>query len=160
LASFDEHINQAKRNLQFLESVNNNINPSWDWQVTVAFYSALHLINAHIASKTSNHYRSHESVNNVINPMRVSPAKLGVDEYASYIKLQNLSRRARYLCHEDPKKKDGLFLTYDKHFAKAIRNLDILLTFMVAEYKISFKKSAIKCIELNNFNSTHFDVVR
>lgn len=104
MATFDEHIQQAKRNLSFLHKVNTGIGQCWDWQVTISFYTAVHLVNAHIASRSNHHYRSHELVNNAINPYSLtSLSKLPEEEYLAYIKLQNLSRRARYLCHDDPK---------------------------------------------------------
>ncbi len=64
MASFQDHISQAKCNLRFLGSVNNQIKNTWDWQVTVAFYVAVHMINARIADKANLHYRSHEAVKN------------------------------------------------------------------------------------------------
>jgi len=160
LASFNEHIKQAKSNLKFLNSVNDKIQNQWDWQVTVSFYTAVHLINAHIAIKSNQHYRSHELVNNSINPFNpTSITKLPEDLYTSYMKLQNLSRRARYLCHDDPKNHDqSAFLTYDKHFSKAVTHLDKLLSFIAKEYSISFDKTSLNCLELKNKTFTNFQV--
>uniref|UniRef100_UPI0040493F98 hypothetical protein n=1 Tax=Fulvivirga sp. TaxID=1931237 RepID=UPI0040493F98 len=161
MASFEEHIKQAKSNLNFLSVVNNKIGTQWNWQVTVSFYTAVHLINAHIAKKSNQHYRSHELVNNSINPFnQASITKLSEELYTSYMKLQNLSRRARYLCHDDPANHDSkAFLTYDKHFSKSITHLDNLLKFMSNEYSISFNSVALECIELKNKTFTHFSSI-
>ncbi len=149
MATYEEHIFQAKKNLEFLQSINLHCNEAWDWQTTVCFYSALHLINAHIVSKTNNHYRSHEQVNNAINPYKISPSKLNEDVYTTYIKLQWLSRRSRYLISEDTANKDSsAFFTSDKHFAKATRLLDRLLIFFSSQYKIEFKQLQLKCPRL------------
>lgn len=158
LASFNEHIKQAKSNLNFLNSVNNKIQSHWDWQVTISFYTAVHLINAHIAEKSNQHYRSHELVNNSINPFnQTSITRLPEELYTSYMKLQNLSRRARYLCHDDPKNYDQkAFLTYDKHFSKAVVHLDKLLSFISSEYSITFDKIALECLELKQRSFTYF----
>lgn len=158
MASFTEHISQAKGNLGFLNLVNGKINSNWDWQVTISFYIAVHLVNAHIAKKSNQHYRSHELVNNAINPfLPLSTAKFTEELYTSYMKLQNLSRRARYLCHDDPKNRENkAFLTYDKHFSKSIIHLDKLLEFMSVEYSVNFTIIGIECIELRNKRLLHF----
>jgi hypothetical protein len=160
LASFEEHIKQAKSNLGFLEKVNNQINSNWDWQVTISFYVAVHLINAHIAKKANQHYRSHELVNSAINPYKqTSITKLSEDLYTSYIKLQNLSRRARYLCHDNPRNKDSnAFLTYEKHFSKSITHLDNLINFISDEYKTTINPVNLNSIELQKKALSHFKV--
>lgn len=160
MATFDEHINQAKKNLTFLTSVNHSIDNSWDWQVTVSFYVSVHLMNAHIAKKIDQHYRSHEDVNNALNPfVEVSLTKLDEDTYKSYIKLQGLARRARYLCHDNPKVRETtVCFTYDKHFSKAIKNLDKLVTFITSEYGVEFNATPIHCLELENYQSEYFQI--
>ncbi|MEP3387734.1 MAG: hypothetical protein ABJO02_06085 [Reichenbachiella sp.] len=160
MASFDEHINQAQSNLSFLDSINKSNDSFWDWHVTVSFYTAVHLINAHIAKKSNQHYRSHELVNNAINPFNsISTTKFSEELYTSYMKLQNLSRRARYLCHDDPKNRDiKAFLTYDKHFSKAIIHLDKIINYMVAEYSVNFTITNLSCIELKNKSLSNFKV--
>ena len=150
MASFDEHINQAKRNLAFLIEVNSNNNSNWDWQVTICFYIGVHLINAHLARIGNLHYRNHEDVRNAISPVStLSVCQLPQDIYLSYVKLEGLSRRARYLCNENFQITDTRqFLTYDKHFAKAIKNLDRILIHFKNTYKINFNSPQITCIDL------------
>ncbi len=159
MASFNEHIKQAKSNLNFLDLVNNKSQSHWDWQVTICFYTAVHLINAHIARRANQHYRSHELVNNSVNPYnKTSITRLSEELYVSYMKLQNLSRRARYLCHDDPKNHDtNAFLTYDKHFLKAIINLDKILSFIAKEYSIQFLRLSLDCIELKKRELEFFE---
>ena len=108
-----------------MTEVNSKLTNYWDWQVTICYYSAVHTINAFLAEKADLHYRTHEDVKNAINPYNpLSIYKLSVDVYLSYTKLEGLSRRSRYLCHHDPAVRDGEGrATYDKHFAKAIKNL-------------------------------------
>ena len=160
MASFEEHINQAKNNLAFLSKVNETSQSQWDWQVTISFYSALHLINAHIAITAEHHYRSHEAVNNAISPFnQTSIVKLTEELYTSYMKLQNLSRRARYLCHEDPSNKAvNAHPIYDKHFAKSIYHLDKIISFVSAKYDIKFDKLPLSCIEFKNKKFSNFSI--
>ena len=152
MASFEEHINQTKKNLSFLESVNQTIKNNFDWQVTICFYSAVHIVNAHIAKIADLHYRSHEDVNKAINPAnQISPAKLDEDNYLAYMKLQNLSRRARYLCHDKPSNRsEEAFLTHDVHLKKALKHLDKLISFVNSEYKVKIASRSLNCVGLNN----------
>lgn len=103
-----------------------------------------------MARKANLHYRTHEDVKHAINPYsKLSLCVLPENIYLAYVKLEGLSRRARYLCSDDMKNRsEDEFFTYDKHFAKAIKNLDILLDFFKAEYKLSYPPLPIVCIEL------------
>lgn len=151
MATFEEHIAQARRNLDFLEQINLRCNNHWDWQVTACFYVAVHLANAHIAQKSNMHYRSHSDVKNALNPENsLSVMKFQEAEYIAYVKLMNLSRRARYLCHDVPSNLDGskAYMTFDVHLKKAVKNLDKLLVFIQSEYNESFNKLDVKCIPL------------
>lgn len=151
MASFDEHILQAKSNLKFLEETNSKNQSFWDWQVTAAFYVAVHIVNAHLAQVANLHYRTHEDVKNAINPHR--PLAIGkVDEpiYLSYVKLEGLSRRSRYLCHDNNETHSNLqHLTYDKHFTKAIRKLDELLDYFSNKYSLTIPTTSVKAPELS-----------
>jgi hypothetical protein len=158
LATFDEHINQAKRNLAFLETINHNVTDCTDWQVTVCFYTALHLINAHL-SKFDMQYRKHVDVKNALNPERkLSISKLPEDQYVAYTALQMLSRRSRYLVNE----KDGKIglemaaLTYETHLAKAIKHLDCLVLFFKEKYKVALPVASFQCTDLKSQSLQYF----
>ena len=151
MATFNEHINQATKNLQFLVETNSNNSIHWDWQVTVCFYVGVHLINCHLAKIANLHYRTHADVKNAINPHNsLSISTLPEPIYLSYAKLEGLSRRARYLCHDDFQNRDtNGFFTYDKHFSKAVKNLDIILDYFKCLYSLNFDNLYIKCEDLN-----------
>lgn len=126
----------------------------WDWQITVSFYCAVHLINAHLAASGNLHYRTHVQVKNAINPYNAgADCPVPPDVYLSYVKLENLSRRGRYLCHDDPDNhaSSGHF-TYDKHFAKALKHLDAILNHFKSSYSIHFPLLAVQCPALSNAN--------
>lgn len=157
MAEFSEHINQAKANLRFLETIIGS--PEfWDWKVTVSFYVGVHLINSHIAKKANLHYRSHDKVDHSINPFNeMSPTKLNENEYLSYTKLLGLSRRARYLIHEkDSTKNANTCFTYEKHLIKALKNLDILLQFISNEYEIDFNPIIVNSPYYNQKTMKYF----
>jgi hypothetical protein len=115
--------------------------------VTFCFYTAVHVINAHLAKKANLHYRTHEDVKNAINPTIAVPICAVPDAiYLSYLKLENLSRRARYLCTDDKKGDQEIaYLTYDKHFAKATRHLDNILDHFAGLYAIQFYQPILMC---------------
>jgi len=162
LGSFSEHISQSKSNIDFLSKVNGNINDRWDWQVTVCFYSALHLMNAHIVSKTGNNYLSHNQVAEALNPFTtLSLSKLDEQTYLSYNKLFQLSRRSRYLLNENFNKGGVVSIqpactTYSKHFQKSIYHLDKIIDFISINYGVTFGKIEIKCIDTKGITYSYF----
>lgn len=159
MPSYKDHISQAKRNLSFLETINNDNCENWDWQVTATFYVALHLINAHIFETTNQSYRTHKQVGHQINPFGNRSASLPEDIYLAYEKLSNLSRRSRYLCHEREVNKPGAHLTHDTHFAKAIKCLDKVLNFMREEYDEDFDQMKLRCIDLKKKSTENYEAV-
>lgn len=151
MALFEEHIAQATSNLQFLGTVNQNIKNYYDWQVTACFYTALHLVNAHL-TKHSLQYRQHKDVNYALNPeVQVSVSKLPMPEYEAYISLQRLSRRSRYLVSEKRKKVEDTsgYFTYDVHLGRAARNLDKLMCYFNKLYNLNLPSISFTCAELN-----------
>ncbi len=166
MGTFKEHIHQSQSNIGFLSKISTNLDNCWDWQVTVCFYSALHLINAHIVIKTDANYLSHSKVDELINPYNtISLAKLDEKIYMSYIKLFQLSRRSRYLLSENFKKGEKLgvqiaCVTYSKHFKKAIYHLDIIINFIKNDYIESFERVDIKCIDLKGLSFENFSIIR
>lgn len=164
MGSFSAHLLQAKTNLQFLQNVNSNISDCWDWQVTTCFYSALHLISAHIVDKTGKNYLSHSQVSNLINfEEQLSVAKVDEQTYISYKKLQLLSRRSRYLIALSEQSKgvsiQPVCLTYDRHFKKAIYHLDKVMDYVSSNYNVSFDVIDLKCVELKKDTYNHFKVI-
>ena len=163
MGTFAEHIKQSKRNIKFLSNINTSIDDSWDWQVTVCFYSALHLMNAHIVSKTNKNYLSHSQVSKVINPYnQLSVARLDENIFLSYNKLFQLSRRSRYLLKENFEKGNDLqsaCVTYSKHLKKSIHHLDVILTFISKEYNVPFNSINIKCVDLKTSEYSLFNKI-
>jgi len=157
MAKFSEHISQAKSNLSFLQCILGN-KDFWDWKVTVSFYVAVHLINSHIAQKSDLHYRSHDRVDTAINPFNsVSITKLPEKEYLAYTKLLGLSRRARYLIHEKPEDKEAeIHFTYEKHYIRALKNLDIIMDYINLQYGIIFETIKIKSDYYKSKDMIHF----
>jgi len=154
MANFLAHIAQAKRNLSFLGSINRNNNDNWDWQVTVSFYTAVHLISALIADTNNLHYDSHTDTLAAINPA-ANGAQIGITEdiYLAYRKLFNDSIRSRYLTvHRDEKAADysveTAYITHSKHFKKCIVRLNTILNFISDRYQTEFPETDIDCIDL------------
>lgn len=162
MPGFDEHINQAKKNLKFLEDVNKQFNADYiDWQVTICFYTALHLVNAHL-SKFDIQYRKHSDVNDALNPYnQLSISKLPLDEYESYISLQSLSRRSRYLVNEKDRQ-IGSFsaaITYDVHLCKAIKHLNKIIAHFSEKYSLDILPISVKCICLKASDKLRYFLV-
>jgi hypothetical protein len=151
LAQFNEHIKQAQHNLSFLQKINQNVSDCVDWQVTVCFYTSLHLVNAHL-SKFSLQYRKHNDVNYALNYAALSPARLPQDEYLAYTTLQSLSRRSRYLVNQkdDNLTNENAFFTYEKHLTKALKHLDVLLHYFNTLYNLELSIDNLQCSLIKN----------
>jgi hypothetical protein len=86
-----DHVAQARRNARFLAGI--DLQPPaqcCDWAVTVAFYTALHLVEAEFARR-NRHCTSHPKRNSEVS------LHLGAIE-SDYLLLYMASRRARYNC--------------------------------------------------------------
>lgn len=155
MPSFEEHLAQFETNLNFLSGINQKFEEDyWDWKVTVTFYSALHLINAHIVKIAGLHYRNHDEVRNAISPFnQLSPCKVSEEIFTSYRSLESLSRISRYLCNPKKSSSNSASFTYGKHFAKSIRQLDKIIAYMDEKYEdLEVGSIHISCVDLKNFN--------
>jgi hypothetical protein len=155
---FEDHIKQAKSNLSFIGIINHSAPNHFDWQVTACFYTALHLVNAHLA-QFGQQYRNHTDVKDVINPYNLtSVMKLSPDAYTAYESLFSLSRRARYLISkkDDNMMTDAPFFTHDKHLAKSIRHLEALCRYFDDLYTLDLPKIPISCHQLKNKTEFQF----
>jgi hypothetical protein len=138
LPDFNSHISQAKKNLAFLGRINSSIEDCEDWQVTISFYVAVHLVNAHL-SNFHLQYRTHVDVDRLISPdSTIVETRLPEDIYLAYNKLQTLSRRSRYLTDNSNPGNTYACTTTIKHLTKALKNLDTILTHFAGLYDIDF----------------------
>jgi len=107
MASFESHIDQTNRNLKFFREINTK-SDFFDWQVTALYYSAIHLMNAHIAKIGNLHYQSHSELKKALNPdYPLSIGKIPESIFDHYISLEKLSRRARLLSNERTNEQEG-----------------------------------------------------
>lgn len=161
MAKFEDHISQAKRNLKFLSGINRKVGDCFDWQVTTCFYVGVHLINAKLA-KHNLFYRSHEDVMAAINPESAfAIGKVSEDVYVSFKRLRNLSRRSRYLLHDDSRQRDSenACMTYERHLRKAVKCTDKIIDYVVNEYEVSFDKEHLFLSEMNFKSLNWFESV-
>lgn len=135
VANFQEHLQQAKRNLFFLSRINKEIIDCTDWQVTTCFYSCLHLLNAYLAQEQNLHYNSHRDMEQALNwANATSIVKLSENDFTNYQMLRNLSRRSRYLCTDTGNHSGPAEVTRDKQLAKSIKALDKVIHFFISKY--------------------------
>lgn len=162
MANFADHIAQAQKNLLFLQEISGKLTAQYlDWNVTVCYYVAVHLVNSHIASITNQHYRKHEEVSKALNPnITLSLTKVPEKVYLAYNHLQNLSRRSRYLISDSmSNRSESANLTYDKHFKRSLVHLDTLIEYIETNYHQPFNDVIVNCIEARNIGLKHFKVV-
>jgi hypothetical protein len=152
MPEYNDHIQQAKSNLSFLEAINTNNPEFWDWKVTVCFYATVHLVNGHIITTANLHYRTHSEVEQALNfANELSISKVPMDVFLSYRSLKGLSRRSRYLVNENESKKDPkTHFTHDVHYGRAIKHLSKIIEYINVQHGEKFKKYNVKCIELKD----------
>jgi hypothetical protein len=161
LANFQEHITQVEKNINVLSNLNKLVEESWDWQVTIGFYAAVHCANAHIAKTINQHYRSHSDVKNAINFYSIiNPSKFNEDAYLAYVRLQNYSRRARYLCSDNPEDhSERAHHISEKHFAKSLRLLNKVLDYIEQTHEnVSISRVSIICSSLKENELSFFSI--
>lgn len=157
MAEFNDYIAQAKSNLAFLNHVDSNIPDFWDWKVTTVFYTAVHLMNAHLKRTLGYTYRTHKEVEFALNfANTTSLGKVDQNTYVAYSSLSKLSRRSRYIVHEKDPSVSSACLTYDRHFIKAIGHLNTLLEFMEDEHRVTCRSVGLDCIELRSRGLKYF----
>lgn len=87
------HFRQAQHNRDLIEALNPASTPFLDWVVTVAFYVALHRVEAWFASREL-HFGSHDQRDDWL--AKVKELRHGV--WPRYKELEFQSRQARYQC--------------------------------------------------------------
>lgn len=92
MPSRDEHIKQAKHNEEFIGIFDSKSSPYLDWALTGIFYSAIHYIEAVLATR-GKHPLSHAHRNTWIEQYIKN-----IDIYDDHRDLMEDSRAARYKC--------------------------------------------------------------
>lgn len=148
MANFVQHVAQARHNLSLLQILFPHTK-YYDWQVTVCYYTAVHLVNAHLAKTGNTHFQNHSETKNAINYKGTSISSIGETPFKHYVSLENLSRRARYLSHQSKGNHPGrAFATEPYHLANALFKLENLMLYFGEKYAIQFSEMEVTCPEV------------
>lgn len=85
-----EHLQKARHNLAFLNTVDISRDDLADWAIVVLFYRALHLVSAVIHSQGQDHGRTHKVRQEAVERIFATPAS------ESYERLYSRSMALRY----------------------------------------------------------------
>ncbi len=154
-----DHLDQVNKNIKFLGFLSQSNDTEYlDWKVTVCFYTGLHIINAYLASH-SLQYRKHKEVFDVISFTNTTSA-VSLEEpiYMAYRKLSNLSRLSRYLTSSSDKSDTTATSISSGKYAKAIKNLEILLVYFSNKLDYKFDTCCIDCLEIIEEDLQHFSI--
>ncbi len=88
--SAGQHLEKARQNLAFLDSIDLSQAGSPDWAIVVLFYASLHLVSAYVYFTGSDHGRSHAERFRRVEPL------VSTQAFDAYRTLYNRSRLARY----------------------------------------------------------------
>ena len=128
MSNFNDHCDHALQNIKFVENVSSDYTHELRWKITASYYTAYHLIQAHVASKVNALPDTHEKLKVLIAPSSVfTTVKLGGNLYATYLDLENLSRKARYSSHVN---------ITERHFCEAISYLDEIIEYFSTLYPL------------------------
>lgn len=161
MASYEEHFSRAISDLQTLKSCNHNKHIPSHWQVTMAYYIAVQLVDAHFA-KSNYHPENHDKRKLNFSPYCLTVSHRADDiTYADYVFLENLSRRARYMCNDNgTPSPEKAVPTRDKQLTKAFRLLDTIMKFMTTKHGVVFPIIDIHSTDFTNINTLkHFKVI-
>ena len=161
MATFDEHLTQAKSNIAFLEHLSST-GKYIDWQITACFYVAVHLANAHIAKQEGKNFRAHIDVTDSLNPFKDYPSKVSERVFTSFQRLHNLSRKARYLV-PPTSQDDGVVpacYAAPRHLITSVQSLDIIIQGMKDIHRFSLPKIQFISSEIFSYPLIHFEIVR
>lgn len=87
----DQHINKARKNLQFTNFVLKGQSGYVDWVITAYFYAAVHLVEAYFDLSSNRHYGTHVKRREAISrDSQISGL------FTIYRQLETYSRTARY----------------------------------------------------------------
>lgn len=105
--NLQEHKDKSQHNFNTYAFLN-EANPTYtDWEITTLFYSILHLVDAYLYKQQvgliTNHMRRKEYVKQYMSSI-----------YCEYLRLEELSKQARYKCSIMSKKeRDEAFKLYN-----------------------------------------------
>ncbi|QXN68093.1 hypothetical protein [Microcystis phage Mae-Yong924-2] len=158
----EDHIARVNYNLRTLGVLSKAAQQdSTDWQITIAFYSALHAVQAHLSGYPGIDINSHKDLDLIISPeSSFSQFRLPIELHADYEELLNLSRKARYLCQkaESAPTLTGSFLKHS-NLRKALFRLDRLLTHYQEQLSVQFERVKIFCSECSLDDKKKFNVL-
>lgn len=114
MADLLDHIKQAKHNQGFAEQLDRDQGlRHWDWLITIAFYSAIHYVEAFFVTTSIGHTeKACRNENQHSFRQQTVRTFLGHNCWKSYRKLQDASYYVRYLAHAISKQKPGIAVTY------------------------------------------------
>ena len=91
-------MSQAEHNLKFLKEINKNFPTDFfDWKITVAFYTAIHLTKALLWKRKGEEFESHEKRNGTLSHQRNNHQSPVTKNYwINYKLLYDESQKVRY----------------------------------------------------------------
>lgn len=144
---FEDHVHRAKSNLEVLAVLNRYAHLDYSWQVTLCFYTAVHLINSHLLYSAGETFKTHVSTLDRIDPgsaMNVNAVSLTA--FKAYLRLHNRSREARYLCKVNDsghvvRNHQGVVRMKHRHLIQCVSDLDAVLIDFTSRYPDAVTRS-------------------
>lgn len=137
MADFDRHIQRVRENMEFLTQIRTLQLRNWDWEVTVCYYVAVHLVNAHLATRNL-HPTTHDETKKYINPQGVfNNQRLPEKVYEEFMFLTNQSRVSRYMHNPGNKDPSESTVINEKRLKLALESTNILIAYFNRLYALN-----------------------
>jgi uncharacterized protein (UPF0332 family) len=93
----EKYILQAEHNLRFLKEINANFPLDFfDWKITIAFYTAIHLTKALLLKRIGKEFDNHEQINATLSHRRNPKSPVKEKYWKAYMFLYDESQKVRY----------------------------------------------------------------
>ena len=144
------HINLAVHNQKVINYLLQDVNEYSDWITTIAFYKALHIVEAILYRQKKRHGQTHENRRSILKEN-----KSYHHIYIHYRDLENASLIARYL--EDPESPPPIYSAFTEYLSPDQVQSE-MLNHRLHQIEVSAKKflskSSIKSLKSTYVNSS------
>ncbi len=137
---------QAEKNLRILEDVSREIRSCTEWQITIAFYAALHLVKSHLAHCGFD-CGDHTQLFGYLSGEDEKSTAIEPTLFDHYQALYKMSRRARYLFPKGgnpaPNSSNTAPIFTDQDLFVALGYLSEVMAFYAKNYEVKFREYTI-----------------
>lgn len=149
MPSYTEHIDKARRNIDFFHSINSGGKQSFDWQIIVLYYISVHLVDAHL-DRYSIHPTTHTERKEHLSFDGTRTSRITVQAaWDEYLFLEMQSRKFRY----------DQYRGNPKQLKKSCNSLEVIIRYFDNLYTLNLPVLNVCCEPAHTLNAGNQYVV-